>query len=284
VRRVVASFGDRLRRAVEERGRLCVGIDPHPSLLAQWGLPDDPDGLRRFAETVVDALADRIAIFKPQSAFFERFGWRGIAVLEETIAALRDAGALVLLDGKRGDIPVINAGYAAAYLHPDGPVHVDAITVHPYLGVGSLAPLVEHARAYGGGLFVLARTSNPEAEQVQRPVAQLVVDEVAQLNQGTDGGSFGVVVGATQGPTGLDLSRLGGPILAPGLGAQGATAADLPAVFGDALDAVLPSYSREVLAGGPDLAGLRAAAGRVLAECRRMLGESVPNPPNRAIV
>jgi orotidine-5'-phosphate decarboxylase len=270
----MASFGERLWRAVEERGRLCVGIDPHPALLAQWGLPDDPDGLLRFSETVVEALADRIAIFKPQSAFFERFGWRGIAVLEETITALRAAGALVLLDGKRGDIPSTNAGYAAAYLYPDGPLHVDAITVHPYLGVGSLAPLVEHARAYGGGLFVLARTSNPEADQVQGPVAQPVVDEVAQLNEGMGAGSFGVVVGATHGPTGLDLSRLGGPILAVGLGAQGATAADLPTVFTGVLGAVLPSYSREVLAGGPEPAGLRAAADRVLAECRRALATS----------
>ncbi len=98
------SFGTRLHRAVTERGPLCVGIDPHPGLLAQWGLPDDVHGLDRFSRTVVEALGDRVAVVKPQSAFFERFGSRGVAILESTIRQLRDAGSLVLLDVKRGDI------------------------------------------------------------------------------------------------------------------------------------------------------------------------------------
>src|SRR5690606_7026502 len=179
-----------------------------------------------FTQTVIDALADRVAIFKPQVAFFERFGSRGIAVLEDAIHQLRHAGALVLLDAKRGDIGTTSAGYAAAYLHPTSPLAADAVTAHPYLGVGSLTPMIEAARAYGAGVFVLAMTSSPEAGSVQRArtadgrtVAQLIVDEISQLNQGVGAGSFGVVVGATVGESGLDLSRLGGPILAPGLGA-----------------------------------------------------------------
>jgi orotidine-5'-phosphate decarboxylase len=263
---------------VAARGPLCVGIDPHAELLSRWGLPDDATGVEKFTQTVIDALADRVAVFKPQSAFFERFGSRGIAVLETTIRQLRRAGALILLDVKRGDIGSTTAGYAAAYLHPTSPLSVDAITANPYLGVGALTPMIELARAYGGGVFVLALTSNPEAATVQRArtangrlVAQHVVDEISQLNQGVAAGSFGVVVGATVGGTGLDLSRLGGPILAPGLGAQGARAADLRTVFGDHLDAVLPSYSREVLGAGPGIGDLRAAAERALAACRRAL-------------
>lgn len=273
------SFGTRLHRAVTERGPLCVGIDPHPGLLARWGLADDVDGLDRFTRTVVDALGDRVAVVKPQSAFFERFGSRGVAILESTIRQLREAGSLVLLDVKRGDIGSTVSAYASAYLDPSSPLYVDAVTASPYLGVGSLAPMFELAAKHGGGVFVLALTSNPEGAAVQRArtsdgrtVAQTVIDEISQLNSGADPlGSFGLVVGATIGDTGHDLSTVGGPLLAPGLGAQGAGAADLRTVFGSSLAAVLPSYSREVLSAGPDVDALRAAADRVLGECRAVL-------------
>ncbi|WP_018214988.1 orotidine-5'-phosphate decarboxylase [Salinispora vitiensis] len=273
------SFGARLHRAVGERGPLCVGIDPHPGLLARWGLDDDIRGLERFAGAVVEALGDRVAVVKPQSAFFERFGSRGMAVLESTIRQLRAAGSLVLLDVKRGDIGSTVAAYASAYLEPSSPLHVDAVTVSPYLGVGALAPMFELAAARGGGVFVLALTSNPEGAAVQRArtadgrtVAQLVIDEISQLNAGAQPlGSVGLVVGATIGATGHDLTAVNGPLLAPGLGAQGASAADLRVVFGSSLPAVLPTYSREVLAAGPDPAALRDAADRVLAECRAAL-------------
>ncbi len=273
------SFGARLHRAVAERGPLCVGIDPHPGLLARWGLDDDVHGLERFADTMVEALGDRVAVVKPQSAFFERFGSRGVAVLESTIRQLRLAGSLVLLDVKRGDIGSTVAAYASAYLEPSSPLHVDAVTVSPYLGVGALAPMFDMAAAKGGGVFVLALTSNPEGAAVQRArtaggrtVAQVVIDEISQLNAGAQPlGSVGLVVGATIGETGHDLAAVNGPLLAPGLGAQGASAADLRVVFGSALPAVLPAYSREVLAAGPDVAALRAAADRVLADCRAAL-------------
>jgi orotidine-5'-phosphate decarboxylase len=275
----VESFGVRLRRAVDERGRLCVGIDPHPQLLAGWGLGDDVEGLTRFSQTVVDALADRVAVIKPQSAFYERFGSRGIAVLESTIRQLRDAGALVVLDVKRGDIGSTVRAYAAAYLDPASPLYADAITASPYLGVGSLAPMFEMAAAHGGGVFVLALTSNPQGAAVQRArgadgrtVAQLVIDEISLLNAGASPlGSFGLVVGATVGETGHDLSGVGGPLLAPGLGAQGGTPDGLRSIFGKDLSAVLPSYSREVLAHGPTVARLRTAADRVRAECAAVL-------------
>ncbi|MCL7458417.1 orotidine-5'-phosphate decarboxylase [Micromonospora echinofusca] len=273
------SFGARLHRAVTERGPLCVGIDPHPGLLARWGLDDDVRGLDRFARTVTEALGDRVAVVKPQSAFFERFGSKGMEILESTIRQLREAGSLVLLDVKRGDIGSTVAAYASAYLDPSSPVHVDAVTASPYLGVGALAPMFELAAEHGGGVFVLALTSNPEGAAVQRArtadgrtVAQTVIDEISQLNAGAQPlGSVGLVVGATIGDTGHDLSAVNGPLLAPGLGAQGGTAADLRVVFGSALPAVLPSYSREVLGAGPDPDALRAAADRALTDCRAAL-------------
>ena len=277
---ITAPFGARLVAAMHERGPLCVGIDPHPGLLQAWGLTASVSGLERFSMTVVEALASTVAVLKPQSAFFESYGSAGIAVLERVLARTREAGALVLLDAKRGDIGSTMAAYAAAYLTNDSPLAADAITVSPYLGFGSLTPAVDVALAEGRGLFVLALTSNPEGRAVQhaidadeKTVAQAIVDQVAALNAGDDPlGSIGLVVGATVGRTGLDLSYVNGPLLAPGLGAQGATAADLRTVFADAHGAVLPTTSREVLGNGPSVSRLREAAARVVDEVRAAVG------------
>jgi orotidine-5'-phosphate decarboxylase len=287
-----ASFGGRLADAVAARGPLCVGIDPHAPLLEKWGLADDADGLARFTDAVVDALAGTVAVLKPQLAFYERHGSRGLAVLEDAVPRARAAGALVLLDAKRGDIGSTMDAYGD-YLRPDHPLAVDAMTVSPYLGPGSLQPAVDTARMHGGGLFVLARTSNPDAGAFQhavvggRSVAQVVVDTVRGWNTpgwvvgdplpdiaavrdvasrfGPSTGSFGVVVGATLRDMDVDLDGLGGPILAPGLGAQGGSVADLRRLFGTGR-AVVPTVSRDVLAAGPDGAALRAAADRWTAE------------------
>jgi orotidine-5'-phosphate decarboxylase len=216
-------------------------------------------------------------VVKPQSAFFERFGSQGIAVLESVIRQLRETGTLTLLDVKRGDIGSTAAAYADAYLDPASSLRVDAITASPYLGFGSLAPMIEKAVATDAGVFVLALTSNPEGPAVQharnpdgRTVAQTIIDEVSQVNEGvTPLGDVGVVVGATVGETGHDMSLLNGPVLVPGLGAQGGRPEDLRAVFGDDLTAVLPSYSREILARGPSVAGLRDSVDQLLDTCRR---------------
>jgi orotidine-5'-phosphate decarboxylase len=289
---MTAPFGQRLADAVAARGPLCVGIDPHVPLLERWGLPDGPDGLARFTDAVVDALAGHVAVLKPQLAFYERHGSRGLAVLEDAVARARAAGALVLLDAKRGDIGSTMDAYAD-YLRPEHPLAVDALTVSPYLGPGSLQPAVDTARLTGGGLFVLARTSNPDAGTFQhalvgeRTVAQAVVDTVRGWNTpewvvgdplpdiasvrdvagrwGPSTGSFGVVVGATLRAMDVELDGLGGPVLAPGLGAQGGSVADLRRLFG-AGRAVVPTVSRDVLAAGPDVAALRAAADRWTAE------------------
>ncbi|MDN4175665.1 orotidine-5'-phosphate decarboxylase [Nocardioides sp. SOB77] len=259
-------FGARLRTAVDARGPLCVGIDPHAGLLADWGLPDDAEGLRRFALTVVEAVAPHVAAVKPQSAFYERFGSRGVAVLEEVVAAARAAGALVVMDAKRGDIGSTSQAYAEAYLDPASPLGSDAVTVSPFLGFGSLDPFVDAAHRHGGGLFVLALTSNKEGPEVQHArlddgstVAGRVLDHLRRLNAGADPlGSFGAVVGATIGETEEDLA-FNGPILAPGYGAQGGTAADVRRIFGSAAANVLPSSSRDVLRRGPDVAAMRDA-------------------------
>jgi orotidine-5'-phosphate decarboxylase len=268
------TFGERLADALDDRGSLCVGIDPHPELLIDWGLSDDVDGLARFADACVSAFGDTAAVVKPQSAFFERFGSAGVAVLERTIRECREVGALLLLDVKRGDIGSTMAAYARAYLDPASPMASDAITVSPYLGIGSLQPVFDLVDSTGVGSFVLAATSNPEGPQLQhartadgRTVAQTVVDEMAVRNSGAPRlGSFGVVAGATIAPGRVSFAGLNGPILAPGIGAQGGTADDVRRIFGAATPNVIPSVSRDVLSQGFDVTALRDAVHRLVAE------------------
>jgi orotidine-5'-phosphate decarboxylase len=269
------TFGARLSDAIDNRGRFCAGIDPHPELLDAWGLTDSANGLEKFALTAVEAIAGTAAVIKPQSAFFERQGSRGIAVLEQVVEGCRELGALVLLDVKRGDIGTTAQGYADAYLDTNSPLCVDAVTVSPYLGVGSLSPFIDTALANDAGVFVLALTSNPEGPQVQhavtedgRSVAGTVLDAVATRNAAADGlGSVGVVVGAAVdlpadlGSRTLDVN---GPVLVPGIGAQGGTVDDVRRVFGPAVRNVLPSSSREILGAGPDKVALREAVVRAI--------------------
>jgi orotidine-5'-phosphate decarboxylase len=261
-------FGTRLAHAIEERGRFCVGIDPHAALLHEWGLDDDVASLERFALTVVEAVAPVVGVVKPQSAFYERFGSRGIAVLERVVAESRAAGALVLMDAKRGDIGSTSQAYADAYLDPTSPLGCDAVTASPYLGFGSLDPMLEACRRHGGGLFVLALTSNKEGPEVQHArtgddtVAGTVLAHLRAANAGAEPvGSFGAVVGATIGDTEEDLD-VNGPLLVPGFGAQGGTVDDMARIFGRASRWALPSSSREVLRAGPDVGALRDAARR----------------------
>ena len=271
--------------------RCCVGIDPHGPLLEKWGLRDDVDGLARFTDTVVDALAGTVAVLKPQLAFYERHGSRGIAVLEDAVARARAAGALVLLDAKRGDIGSTMDAYAD-YLRPDHPLAVDAMTVSPFLGPALAAAGRRHRpparrRAVRARPHLQPRRRHLPARVVDkggagdRSVAQAVVDTVRGWNTpgwvigdplpdiaavrdaasrfGAGTGSFGVVVGATLRELDVDLDGLGGPILAPGLGAQGGSVADLRRLFGTGR-AVVPTVSRDVLGAGPEPEALRAAA------------------------
>jgi orotidine-5'-phosphate decarboxylase len=260
-------FGARLATTIAARGPLCVGIDPHPDLMQAWGLPVTADGLARFCEICVQAYAG-FGVVKPQVAFFEAYGAAGFAVLERTIAALQSDGVLVLADAKRGDIGSTMAAYAQAWVG-EGPLAADAVTASPYLGFGSLDPLLEVAAAHGRGVFVLAATSNPEGAGIQRAViggrtvAQSVVDAAGAANRaaGQGLGSVGVVVGATldQVP---DLSALDGPVLVPGVGAQGGRPEALAGLGGARAGQLLPAVSREILRAGPGPDAVRAAAER----------------------
>lgn len=264
-----ASFGDRLASAMGERSPLCVGIDPHATTLAAWGLGRDEQGLTAFGAALVDAAAGRAAIVKPQIAFFEAAGVAGYRALDATIRRARDAGLLVVADVKRGDIGTTGDDYALAWLDRDGPFAADAMTVSPYLGFGSLRGTIDVARRNGAGVFVLAATSNPEARVLQtavlaegprtgRTVAAGIVLDVADDNRSVGDqalGDVGLVLGATLhlDDFGIDADAIGtAPVLAPGFGAQGARIEDLRALYGSRAEQVLVSESRGLLTDGPD--------------------------------
>ncbi|WP_045273298.1 orotidine-5'-phosphate decarboxylase [Microbacterium azadirachtae] len=265
----MTSFGSRLRRALDAYGPLCVGIDPHEALLDVWGLPQTAEGVRAFGLATVEAAAGRVGMVKPQVSFFERFGSRGFAALEDVMSAARAAGLLVVADAKRGDIGTTMAGYAQAWLEPGAPLEADALTISPYLGGGSLAEAITRALPVGKGVFVLAATSNPEGAPVQQalvPAAlattqgettalRITRDVTAYDAPESELGSVGLVIGATIDRAGfaLDDDTLRTvPLLAPGFGAQGATPADLRARFGTLAGNVLASESRSILSAGPD--------------------------------
>lgn len=288
-----ASFGSRLAAATAERGRLCAGIDPHPSLLRDWGLTVDARGLETFTRICVEAFAGTVALVKPQVAFYEAFGSRGYAILERALADLSDGGALTLADAKRGDIGSTMAAYADAWLADGSPLAVDAVTVSPYLGFGSLEPALDLAERTGRGVFVLAATSNPEGRSVQDAVvkqnaagvrrgegeraadggvtlSQDIVDRAGARNAphiaaGEPSGPVGVVVGATleRAPR---LDDLGGPILMPGVGAQGAGPGDVDRLAGRCRRLALPNISRGILRHGPDADSLARAVAAAAAD------------------
>lgn len=269
------AFRTRLAGVVAERGPLCLGIDPHAGLLTHWGLDDDAAGVREFGLRAVEAAAGRVGIVKPQIAFFERHAAAGYAALEEVLAAARAAGLLVIADVKRGDVGSTVDAYGEAWLTPGGPLEADAMTAVAYQGFGSLDTVLARAEAHGKGVFVLAATSNVESAAVQglrtptgETLAQHMVREAADR-----GGVAGVVVGATVelATLGIELDTLARvPVLAPGFGAQGASLADAPAIFGTALGSVLPTASRSILGAGPE--GIGAALDAATREVAGWIG------------
>ncbi len=276
------SFGDRVAAAVRATGPLCAGIDPSSGLLRSWGLHDDAAGLRAFCAICVEAFAGAVAVVKPQVAFFERHGSAGMAELERMIADATAAGLLVIADAKRGDIDSTAEAYADAWLGDASPLAVDAVTAHPYLGLGALAPLVRRAAANGRGVLVVARSSNPEGRELQRAVTatgtgveDMLLTEIAELNASPDvpSGTVGAVIGATLEPSTFALPQLGGVILAPGLGAQGAGPEDVAARFaGCPAGTVLPSSSRGLLGAGPDPDEVRRGAQSLVRELAALMG------------
>jgi len=255
----VDSFSSRLAAAVGEYGQLVVGIDPSEATLGDCRLTDTAQGARDFGYELITACEERVGIVKPQIAYFERFGSAGFLALEDVLEAARDANLFVISDAKRGDIGTTMQGYAQAWFGDDSPLRSDALTLSPYLGPSSLSDTIEAARDVKSGVFILAATSNPEAEQLQQAKSngRSVSERVLRFATEHSSGDVGIVVGAT-----LELEQFGiehlretdveVPILAPGFGAQGAQLSDLAALFGASRHRVLANVSRSVVSQGPD--------------------------------
>ncbi|MBW9095219.1 orotidine-5'-phosphate decarboxylase [Microbacterium jejuense] len=268
----MTTFAQRVRAAFASHGQLCVGIDPHPHLLAEWGMDASAAAARDFGLRVVEAAAGRVGIVKPQVSFFERYGSAGFAALEDVLAAARDAGLVVIADAKRGDIGTTMDAYAEAWLTPGSPLEADAMTASPYLGVGSLDGTFALAERHGKGVLVLAATSNPEALPLQRALAPTgttvsaeVVREVSARNARTtpegEWASLGFVIGGTVDweDAGLRPFSPVAPILGPGFGHQGAQPQHLEETYGALAPAVIASESRSILSAGPDAVAARIA-------------------------
>jgi orotidine-5'-phosphate decarboxylase len=279
---VSESFAERFAAVRVVHGPLVWGLDPSAALLQDWALGDNADGLDRFADIMLAAAPGTVGLIKPQSAFYERHGWRGIRTLQRLITDARSAGLLVILDIKRGDVGSTNDAYAEAYLGKGAPLAADAITVHPYLGLGAMDTYVSRAAAAGSCLLVVTRSSNPEGRTIQaanltdraRSVEQDLLAEIGSINSRLAPagiGPVGAVVGPTHMEPELDLASARCLFLAPGVGAQGATAADVARVFAACRDRVMPSASRSLLSAGPDVGRLRDNAAAQAAEFRTVL-------------
>jgi orotidine-5'-phosphate decarboxylase len=278
---VADTFASRFAAVRSDLGPLVWGLDPSGSLLDAWGLGDTADGLDVFVDIVIEAAIGTVGLVKPQSAFYERHGWRGIRTLGRLVAEARSNGLLVILDAKRGDVGTTNDAYAQTYLGPGAPLEVDAVTVHPYLGMDAMTTFVSRAHESGSCLLVVTRSSNPDGRAIQtaldacgRSVEQVLLGEIGKLNATLAPGEIGPI-GAVVGPThlepDLDLAATNGLFLAPGIGAQEATPEDVARVFASCLDRVMPSASRMLLADGPDLRRLRDRGADLAAEFRKVL-------------
>jgi orotidine-5'-phosphate decarboxylase len=275
------SFASRFAAVRSQWGPLVWGLDPSGPLLNTWGLGDTADGLDRFADIVLEAAAGTVGLVKPQSAFYERHGWRGTRTLARLLAGARSAGMLAILDAKRGDFELANDAYAEAFLGAGAPLEADAVTVTPYLGLAAMGGFVSRAHKAGACLLVVTRSSNPEGRAIQairdehgHNVEETVLASIGELNATVAPGGIGpvgAVIGATQLEPPLDLAAASAMFLAPGVGAQGAGCADVARTFAACPDRVMPSASRSLLSAGPDISALRDTAAALAAEFRTAL-------------
>ena len=275
------SFATRFASVRSQHGPLAWGLDPSGALLHEWGLGDTPEGLDRFAAIALEAAVGSIGVVKLQAAFYERHGWQGFRTLQRLIVDARGAGLLVIVDAKRGDVGSTNDAYAEAFLGHDAPLGSDALTVHPYLGLAAMGTFVDRAAEAGSGLLVVTRSSNPEGRSVQsatnrsgRSVEEQLLLDIAELNAELapgEVGPIGAVVGPTHMEPALDLPAMQGLFLAPGVGTQGATSADVARIFAACPDRVIPSASRSLLAAGPDVERLGDAVSALALEFRDAL-------------
>ncbi|ATU20470.1 orotidine-5'-phosphate decarboxylase [Bifidobacterium choerinum] len=284
-----SDFGLRLSNSMKRYGPLCVGIDPHRQLLADWGYDIDAQGAELYAMRMLQAANGRAAAVKFQTSMFERYGSRGYAALERVLFAARQMDIITIVDCLHGGLSTTISAISDAYFKPNAPMLADAITLLPYYGARSLSGVIEDALNNGRGVFVASLTSNPEGASLQTAIRQTgeykgktvaygIANTAQKYNVDTPGlGSVGLIIGATIGQwlqeSGVAPSSFTGPILSPGYGWQGAEASDLKTVFRGTRGNVLVTVSRAIAEHGPDIQSLIQATESIALDVRLALME-----------
>ncbi|WP_455482182.1 orotidine-5'-phosphate decarboxylase [Bartonella sp. B35(2025)] len=253
-------FFDKFKKLSAVYSPLCVGLDPTSEALEAWCGYDNLDALEKYCIEYLNILVGKLAIIKPQLAFFERFGAEGFKVLEKVINICRNNNILILLDAKRSDISTTMYGYAQAYFSMKSKLRVDAITVTPFLGFDTLLPLIDEAAKNGAYVFVVTASSNPEGRYLQNALVnnitlyQYLANDIKKINTELypEVKPCGAVVGATQANLSDDFYETlsSALLLSPGIGSQGATMEDLYAR--SVTKNIIPTISRALSSLGND--------------------------------
>lgn len=278
-------FSEKLDLKKQTHSLFCVGLDPSKENLSNWSLPQTAKGSQEFCNRVFDAALNEISIFKPQYAFFEQFGLKGLEVLSDIMKLIRDSGALCILDCKKGDIGSTMAAYGEAAFSAQSDFKADAITVTPYLGFQALKPVFSKAHSSGATVFVVVRSSNPEGQKIQTArlkegfsVSEALARQIQLENSKVwKQKTIGAVIGATLDPEDQNNRRLishltDSWILAPGIGAQGASIPSLKTLFGSQVKNVIPSASRSLYAEGRKQNTLKKVIKKYKEETLKLLG------------
>jgi len=290
-------FADRLINAIDKtQNPSVIGLDPQPELLPPSLRNEHKDkygdsieavtkAIVEFNRQILHELKDIIPAVKPQLAYYEQLGWQGIKAFEETIAAAKKEGYIVIADGKRNDIGSTSAAYANAFLGKTklfekeiSAFDVDAITVNPYLGSDGVAPFIDVCNKQEKGIFILVKTSNPSSSEIQdlqvnnKPVYLHVAALIKKWETGKgDRGfsSIGAVVGATHPNEAREIRSIlpKSIFLVPGYGAQGATANDTMPCFDKQGYGAIINSSRKILYAYKEMKNMNfASAARNAAE------------------
>jgi orotidine-5'-phosphate decarboxylase len=275
------NFSQKFLKLAKTRSPFCLGIDPTEELIKDWGLNFDITGLKKMCEIIIEAAADNLALVKPQSAYFERFGPNGMAILQNLVEEFHKKETLVLLDAKKADIGSTTLSYAKAYLGKESPYNFDAITATAYMGFEALMPMLEYAKEQNCGVFIVVRSSNIDGSLIQQAlitkntaIANYLAQKINDFNHQISNqiiGPIGVVMGATLASEDIKttISKLNNClILTPGIGHQGATFEDLKTNYQPVLKNLIPTSSRAVLSKGPNIANLRQ---EILKNCQESL-------------
>lgn len=278
------SFSEKLNKKKHEKSLFCVGLDPSKENLLHWNLFPTATGAQEFCKKILDVALNEVNIFKPQYAFFEQFGIKGLEILSNVISTIRDNGGVCILDCKKSDIGSTMKAYGMASIEAGGDFQSDAITVTPYLGFNALKPVFLQAQSTGAAVFIVVRSSNPEGQDIQtakmnddRTVSEALAECIQSENSKADKQkTIGAVVGATLNPEDPNNHRLINKlqdtwILAPGIGAQGASVSSIKTLFKSQSKNVIPSTSRSLYAQGSETSALQKCIRNYKEEALKLL-------------